>query len=442
MKKPNIVIFHSHDMGRWIQPYGHPIPTPHLQTFADEALTFRKAFCAAPTCSPSRAAMLTGCAPHCVNVLGLVHRGFGPVDIPKHLAQYLRGHGYHTMLAGIQHEIFKTVSDLGYSEIINGSEEIPRKYRDIDTAEKLAARLQEGLPDQPLFLSFGTFMPHREFPGAGPENDPERVMPPYPVSDTPEGRRDFAEYREAVGQTDKSFGILIAALKKAGIYENTILVVTTDHGPAFPGMKCSLQDTGIGVAFMIRQPNIASGTKKTSEALVSQLDLFPTLCELADLPLPEWLQGHSLVPVLKGEREEVRDELFAEVTYHASYQPMRAIRTRTHKLIRHFDPERLRPVLANVDNGHEKERLLAAGWEKLGHEAIELFDLETDPWETKNRAGDPVLAEEQADLLRRLEAWMKETNDPLLASAPRVKAPPGARVNALVSRGPEGKIFE
>jgi N-sulfoglucosamine sulfohydrolase len=94
--KPNILYIHSHDTGRYIQPYGHNIPTPHIQKMAEEGVLFRKAFCAAPTCSPSRAALLTGQSAHSSGMLGLAHRGFSLNDYDQHLANYLKKQGYET----------------------------------------------------------------------------------------------------------------------------------------------------------------------------------------------------------------------------------------------------------------------------------------------------------------------------------------------------------
>ena len=94
-RRPNILYIHSHDTGRYVQPYGHAIPTPHIQRLAEEGVLFRKAFCAAPTCSPSRASLLTGQHAHNSGMLGLAHRGFKLNDYKQHWLYTLRGLGYH-----------------------------------------------------------------------------------------------------------------------------------------------------------------------------------------------------------------------------------------------------------------------------------------------------------------------------------------------------------
>jgi arylsulfatase A-like enzyme len=103
----NIVYLHAHDAGRMVLPYGYNAPTPRLQAFAEQGITFRNAFCAAPSCSPSRAALLTGRYPHCCGMHGLASPYFRfALDQPeRHLSHYLRNHGYETALAGTQHEV-------------------------------------------------------------------------------------------------------------------------------------------------------------------------------------------------------------------------------------------------------------------------------------------------------------------------------------------------
>lgn len=100
--RPNIIYLNSHDTGRYVRPYGYSVATPKLQQLAEEGVVFRRAFSASPTCSPSRAALLTGRYPHEVGMLGLSHRGFSLIDHHQHLSHVLRTAGYRTALAGLQ----------------------------------------------------------------------------------------------------------------------------------------------------------------------------------------------------------------------------------------------------------------------------------------------------------------------------------------------------
>ena len=117
--RPNILYLHSHDTGRYVQPYGYAVDTPNYQRLAEDGILFRNAFSAAPTCSPSRAALLTGQCPHSAGMIGLAHRGFTLHDPSQHLATTLRDHGYRTILAGVQHVTTGDPSTLGYTEALS-----------------------------------------------------------------------------------------------------------------------------------------------------------------------------------------------------------------------------------------------------------------------------------------------------------------------------------
>jgi arylsulfatase A-like enzyme len=176
------------------------------------------------------------------------------------------------------------------------------------------------------------------------------------------------------------------------------------------------------------------------DGLDSHLDIYPTVCEIAGVPAPPWLEGVSLVPLLAGTAAQVRDAVFAEVTYHAAYEPMRCIRTTRWKYIRCFDDFDL-IVKPNIDDGHSKQVLLGHGLAEARHDPAEmLFDLVFDPAERDNLAGRAESAAVQADLAGRLERWMRETDDPLLRGT--VPRPQGARVNLRGALHPNDQEFE
>jgi N-sulfoglucosamine sulfohydrolase len=414
MIRPNILYLHSHDTGRYIQPYGHAVATPNLQRLAEQGVLFRQAFSAAPTCSPSRAALLTGQAPHSSGMLGLAHRGFALNDYRQHIVHTLREAGYHTALFGMQHEAREPAA-LGYDQLWVESSHVPH----------VAPRVIEFLannPSQPFFLSVGFFETHREFPE--PEEISHYCAPPQPLPDTPETRRDMAAFKASAAILDRGVGAVLDALDGSGLAERTLVIATNDHGLAFPGMKCTLTDHGIGVALIIRGPGFGSG--QVSDALVSQIDLFPTVCDLLGIGRPSWLQGRSLMPLIRGEAREVNQAIFAEVTYHAAYEPQRAARTSRWKYIRRFD-ERDGPAMPNVDDSPSKEVWLAHGWRDRPMAREQLYDLIFDPNEAGNRAGDPAFAAALEEMRARLDAWMRATDDPLLRGP--VAAPPGAELN-------------
>ncbi|HOZ49936.1 MAG TPA: sulfatase [Candidatus Hydrogenedentes bacterium] len=430
MAPPNILYLHSHDTGRYIQPYGHAIPTPNLQRLAETGVVFRNAFCANPTCSASRACLLTGQCAHRNGMLGLAHRGFSLYDYTRHIIHPLRKAGYVSALAGVQHiansgdQSWRTI---GYDHYLGAP----------DVAHEKAAEFLETPPNRPFFLSVGFVETHREYPPASSAEDPRYSLPPGPIPDTPETREDMARFKASARILDAKMGFVLDALDRTGLAENTLVVCTTDHGIAFPRMKCNLTDGGIGVMLILRGPGGFLGGKVV-DALVSQIDLYPTLCDVAGMDPPAWLEGHSIIPLIRGEVDSIREAVFAEVNYHAAYEPIRAVRTRRWKYIRRYDG-RTRPVLPNCDDSPSKSLWLEHEWPDKAPPEEALHDLLFDPHEAHNVAGDPACAAALADMRARLDRWMRETDDPLLDGGV-VRAPAGAVVNNPDGISPQEKV--
>jgi N-sulfoglucosamine sulfohydrolase len=431
VKKPNILYLHSHDTGRFIQPYGHQVPTPNIQRLADQGLLFRKAFCAAPTCSGSRSALLTGQYPHSNGMMGLAHRGFELFDYSHHIVHTLRGAGYWSGLIGEQH-LSKDPAVLGYDQVVESDS------NHVDYVAPAAVEMIAQAPPQPFFLSVGFFETHREYFEPTSVRDALYSLPPDNLPDTPETRRDMASYKASARSLDQGVGTVLNALDEHELADNTLVILTTDHGLAFPGAKGTLFDRGIGVLLIMRGPGGAHGGR-VSNALVSHVDLFPTICELAGIEPPARLQGRSLLPVMRREVEDVNDAIFAELTYHAAYEPVRAVRTERWKYIRRFG-DRLRPVLPNTDDSPTKDLLLAEGWGELELPREALHDLRFDPVEAQNLIDAPHCAEIARELRARLDAWMRETEDPLLDGP--VPAPEGAEVNSPDQISPAEPVGE
>ena len=418
MPRPNILYLHSHDTGRYVQPYGYAVSTPNIQRLAEEGMLFRQAFCVAPTCSASRAALLTGQYAHSAGVTGLVHRGWRLRDYGQHLLHTLRRAGYHTVLGGLQH-LHPDRTQLGYDQII-----APAQSTRVADVAPAAAQFLRSQPQQPFFLDVGFFETHREFPQAE-AGEARYVRPPAPLPDTPATRQDMADFITMARELDRGVGMVLNALDAAGLAENTLVIQTTDHGLAFPAMKCNLTDHGTGVLLIARGPGGFSGGR-VCDAMVSHLDIFPTLCELLAIEPPPWLHGQSLLPLVRGEAEELHEAIFAEVTYHAAYEPQRAVRTQRYKYIRRYG-ERTRPVLPNCDDGLSKTLWVEHGWRERTVASEQLYDLVFDPNESNNLAGDAAYGPVLADLRQRLDRWMEETDDPLRHGAP--PAPAGAQFN-------------
>ena len=416
--RPNILYIHSHDTGRYVQPYGRPVATQNIQRLAEQGVLFRQAFSAAPTCSPSRASLLTGQYAHCSGMLGLAHRGFSLNDYNQHLLQTLRKAGYSSALVGEEH-IAKDRDAIGYDHV----QKIESFHAKV-VAPGATELLANGLA-QPFFLSVGFFETHREFMEPGSPSDAKYSMPPVTLPDTPETRRDMAAFKASAQNLDWGIGAVLDALDAQGLAHNTLVICTTDHGIAFPRMKANLTDHGIGVMLIVRGPGGFTGGQ-VLDAPVSQIDIFPTICDLLDIAPPPWLQGTSMLPLIRGEVEQLHDAVFAEVTYHAAYEPMRAVRTQRWKYIRRFD-HHLGPVLANCDDSPSKDVLVAHGWQERSQPLEQLFDLVFDPNEMSDMANDLSVAGVLEEMRTRLDDWMYATYDPLLHGP--VPAPRGAELN-------------
>jgi N-sulfoglucosamine sulfohydrolase len=359
-------------------------------------------------------------------MLGLAHRGWALDDYRQHWVHTLRRAGYRSTLIGEQH-ISVDPGVIGYDEIV------PVDSNHAEYVAPLTIEALRGAPSEPWFMSVGFFETHRDFFAPTSVRDTLYSLPPANLPDVVATRKDVAAFKASARSLDQGIGAVLHALHDFGQVENTLVLCTTDHGVAFPGAKATLYDRGIGVMMLMRGPGGFTGGKVV-DAPVSHLDVFPTLCELAGIEAPGWLQGDSLMPLVRGESERLHEAIFAETTYHAAYQPHRAVRTERWKYIRKFD-DYAHPVLANCDDSESKKLLVEAGWGEQVVAPEQLYDLVLDPAEGANLAADPAHATTLEELRGRLDAWMHETDDPLLEGP--VPPPPGAVVNEQWQLSPD-----
>ena len=430
----NVVYLNSHDTGRYIGPYGYAVPTPNLDELAREGVTFRQAFSAAPNCSPARAALLTGECAHSNGMTGLANRGYSLAHPERHIVGLLKRAGaYHCVLTGIQHVAGRNAHDaialLGYDEVLG---EPGAGYKRDGNAEFLAADYL-GRAQAPFFLDVGFYETHRV---GGTFNDAPEMLGderycqvPAALPDVPDVRRDMADYAVAAQRLDERVGVVLNALEANGWADNTIVLYTTDHGVAFPGMKCNLTDHGTAVALMMRGPTSGPHAEllrggQVNDALVSQLDIYPTWCELLGLAQPDWVQGHSLLPALR-DNTEINEVVFSELNYHSIYEPLRAARSKRWKYIRRGD-DRHAPAAQNCDGSISKRLWLELGWRDQPSATEQLYDLMFDPHETNNVAEVPANHRALNEMRGHLNRWMRATKDPLLDGP--VPHPPEASV--------------
>lgn len=428
--RPNLLVIVADDMGRELGSYGDPSArTPALDALAREGLRFDAAFAAAPVCSPSRAALLTGLFPHASGHVGFPGDSRLRPEV-RTIAQPLNEAGYATGLIGKLHVA-------AYDER-SGTTQLP--FREVvvfdrpeaDSPERLAREVGSFLArvrDRPFFLMVGLHAPHKPYPGeegvpAWPEpHDPLRLTVPPTAPDTLAFRRLLARMYDAYSLADSLVAAILGALEAGGASGSTLVLFTSDHGPALPGAKGTLFDPGIRVPLLARWPGVIE-PGGSSSALVSGVDLLPTLLEAAGVAPPRGLQGRSLLPILRGEPAAGADAVFAEQNRLEGnrYFPQRAIRTARLKYLRALRPDVelrsnaighwARPLLLRWHTDPGARRLVER---VVRHPREELYELETDPHELRNLAGEPAWASAQAELRERLRNWMGETGDPWLA---------------------------
>lgn len=418
----NIIYIHTHDSGRILSPYGYATPTPNLFSFCSDALLFRQAYSVAPTCSPSRAGLLTGMYPHSNGMLGLAQRGFSLKDYSLHLVSFLKKLGYQTALCGIQHEAGSYLRPEDGAALIGYDENLstpPSPYKeeelylwDKKNAQSAARWLKGYKKDKPFFLSFGFFSTHRKFPEVQKDGiSSDFLMPPYPTPDTPETRQDYAGYLSSAQYFDESLGELLRALKESGLYEKSLIFFTTDHGIPMPYAKGCMFDSGLGVSLAMRVPQ---GLRGVSDRLVSHVDVFPTICDLIGAEKSSRLQGLSFASAFSGEPCAEREEIFAEFNFHTSYEPMRCVRTKRYKYIRCYDASHLQSNPSNTDNSTVKDIYLRAGFATRAKDPEAIFDLLYDPGERKNEIDNPSYAGVISEMRARLLRHQRATGDPIL----------------------------
>jgi len=410
----NIVVVICHDLGQHLGCYGQSdVRSSNIDAFAASGIRFEKSFCTAPQCSPSRAALWTGRFPHANGVVGLAHYGFAN-DLhsdERHLAQILRAAGYDTHLFGGQHEA-GTPERCGHEHIHGGG----------GSCSKIATEFSEwlsssGHSDRPIFAQVNFFEPHRPFPHDDVQalSKDGLTVPPY-LPDIPEVREDLADIEASIVSADKAFGRIVAAIRSSGIAANTLIVFTADHGIPFPHAKMTLYDPGIEVALMFSGPGIIPGTVRGE--LISNVDVMPTLLELAGQSVPSNLHGRSFAALLAGLPYDANKMVFAEKTYHTYYDPMRAVRSERWKLIANFEYAPWQETSPDYKNNAkcyvEVSNALDVPYHNQYHPPFELYDLKNDPNEQHNLADDPALATTRNELIQALYGWMKRTSDPLL----------------------------
>ncbi|MCJ8330300.1 MAG: sulfatase [Lentisphaeria bacterium] len=382
--------------------------TPNLQQLSEEGVLFRNVFCANPTCSPSRACLQTGMYANNNGMMGLAHLGWRLTDYNKTIINQLNIHEYETVLASFQHITQLDKKDeLGFKKDLADDE---------GSTEDKAAEYIKSMADSdtPFYLDVAFQETHREFPDSTGIINPDHCLPAAPFPDTAETRKDMADFKLMAKELDRKMGVVFQAVKDAGIEDKTLILATTDHGIAFPKMKCNLTDHGIGVFLIMKGPGVFSGGK-CCDALISQIDILPTIFDYVGLQRPNWVDGHSFLKSIDNDKKLHRDQIYAELNFHVSEEPQRCVRSQRYKYIRRYDG-RNHSVLPNCDDSISKDFLLEkADWRQFNFDVEQFYDLFHDPYETNNIIDNDAYQTLIADHREQLDRWMQANHDPLLS---------------------------
>lgn len=415
--RPNILLLISHDLGTHVGPYGFESgATPILNRFATEGLTLEKHFVTSPGCSQSRSSLVTGRYPHANGQFGLSHLGWTLNRDEQLLPAVLRSNAYRTAMFGIWHlaqwtlEGFDQVSD--DVSVVDSS---PEGFAEV-AADRAADWIRNNKQaESPFYLHVGFWEAHRPFcgqpgdPAKLPEPDLADITVPDYLPDNESTRREFFHLRHSVRAIDAGVGKLLAALAETGQAENTLVIFTSDHGLPFPRAKGTLYDPGVQVAFLARLPGLIAANSR-SDSLTSNVDVMPTLLDLAGVARDSRIQGESFLPLLKGDPSAARSAVYSEKTYHEHYDPIRSIRSGRFKYIRNFAERPALVMPSDVYNSPTRQSMTADEeiWSARPRE--EFYDLAKDPGERSK-----LLDHAELPAMRSaLEQWMRETGDPLI----------------------------
>jgi arylsulfatase A-like enzyme len=403
----NVLIVHWHDLGRYLGVYGHAdVSSPRLDQLAAEGIVFTRAHATAPLCSPSRGSLFTGRYPHSNGLMGLAHHGWEYRADVTTLPQILSESGWHTALFGMQHET-SYPARLGFDTY-----DVSNSYCEY-VVDRATQWLTEA-PQQPFLLTAGFFETHRPYPHDRYEPaDRTSVQLPDYLPETDAVRQDLAEFYGAIAVADAAVGRLLETLTATGLDRTTWVVFVTDHGPALPRAKSTLYDAGTGIALFVRPPLDRALSPRVYDDLFSGVDLLPTLLELLGVDVPADVEGMSHAAALHTEQTgPVRSEVYTTKTYHDSFDPIRAVRTKEYSYIENYA---VRPLLdlpldiADSAPGKAVEPLARGR-----RPDRELYDLVEDPAESRNLLGTDATDKSEAiadDLSLLLNDWRQKTND-------------------------------
>lgn len=415
--KRNVILYITDDQGRNDAGcYGNAhVKTPGLDALAQDAVRFTHGFCTTPSCSPSRSVLLTGMHNHSNGQYGLAHatHHFVSFDEVKSLPVILGETGYRTVNAGKYHTLPEPVYHFQKYIPVSAPKDMAEQCRDLIASRETS----------PFFLCFCTTEPHRTFNHEGfAEPDPASLSIPNHLPDLPETRDELSKYYASIERADSGLVRLTQILKETGHWEDTLIVFVSDNGMPWPGAKTTLYEPGINLPCVIRDPrNTRQGF--TCDGMFNWADIAPTILEYCGVTPPKAVQGKSILQAMREEHPQGWEEVYLSHSFHevTMYYPMRAVRTRTHKLIFNIANGLEFPFASDLWKSSTWQATLSGKRAQYGRRSVdaylhrprfELYDLEKDPDEINNLAGDPAYATLLSDLQQRVRAFQDRTKDP------------------------------
>jgi N-sulfoglucosamine sulfohydrolase len=438
-KRRNVLLIVADDHGYDLSCVGTAVRTPALDRLAGEGTLFTDAYASVSSCSSSRATLYTGLYSHTNGMYGLAHdvHNFSLLEDVKTLPWMLKQHGYATSLVGKLH--VKPEAQLAYDAWL-----LPEQAgnRDVAAMGHAAGQWMRAQGDQPFFLTMAYSDPHRAGDASqfGNTRDwpevprvryrPDEVTMPSHLPDLPGVREDLAQYYEAVSRMDSGVDILLRELAASGHADDTLVIYLSDNGRPFPGAKDNLYREGIHLPLIVRAPG-ARHRGLRNHAMVSWIDITPTILDWAGVTPPSGyrylpLPGRSLLPILEQEKPNGWDEVFATHSFHEidQYYPTRSLRTRRYSYFLNLQPSLRVPIASDVALSPSWKAITTTPGAHLGKRTLdafehrpaeELYDLDADPDEVVNLAGDAGHAKALDDLRRQLAHWRTATRDPWMA---------------------------
>lgn len=419
-QRPNILFCISDDQS-WEHTgiAGDPIvKTPHFDRVAREGVYFPFAFCSSPSCTPSRAAILTGQDFWRLEA-GANLMGHLPSKFPVY-PDLLEQAGYYVGYSG-----------KGWAP--GNFEAGGRSRNPASTKFKNFGEFLEGWDgERPFCFWYGSSDPHRAYvkgSGAASGKNPADVKVPDFLPDVDEVRHDILDYFVEIERFDRNVGEHLTLLEQRRCLDETIVVVTSDNGFPFPRGKTNVYDHGVRMPLAMRWGAFAQ-TGRTLDDFVTLTDMAPTFLEAAGVEIPQQMTGRSLLSVLKstatGRIDPERDRAFFGRERHGWNRdpnigyPARAVRTESFLYIRNFDPQGWPGF--DTDRSPSKDYLI----EHQKQEAVvpfyrlwfgqrgpeELYDLRADPGQINNVVNQPEYAADRQRLSRALQAYLEKTKDP------------------------------